>query len=142
MSWPCARSGQQPVASSAAISVRIHRTRGQGSGTAQGHGGVHFQPSMVARIRHWQRQRPGWATSRPAPGHVRCAASRLVPRVVRRRADRRAGLRHGATLRLSGAGHREGPAPDGHPRCDASHPRAKPTVGERAALASGRCSWE
>ena len=47
----------------------------------------------------------------PAPGHVRCAAARLVPHVVQQRAGRRAGLRHGATLRLRRRRHQAGPAP-------------------------------
>jgi hypothetical protein len=43
------------------------------------------------------------------PGHVPCAAARLVPQVAHWRAGRRAGLRHGATLRLSGAAHQQAP---------------------------------
>ena len=68
------------------------------SSTAQGAGRcAAIQPSTVARIWHRQRQSLGWATWRPGPGQVPCAASRLVPHVAHQCADRRAGLRHGAT---------------------------------------------
>ena len=70
------------------------------------------------------------------PGQVPWSAH-----VVRERAGRRAGLRHGATPRLSGAAHQWAQL-----RTDTlgamRRARAEPTVSERAALASGRGSWE
>ena len=63
-------------------------------------------PAMtVARIWHGQRQSPGRRPSgrRPATS----TAPPLVPHVVRQRAGRRTGLRHGATPRLSGAAHQQ-----------------------------------
>jgi len=52
-------------------------------------------------------------------------------------ARRRAGLRHGAALRLSGAAHQQAQRRNWHQRHDAPSPRAEPSVSERAALAAG-----
>jgi hypothetical protein len=115
-------------------------TRGEALARHRGCGGAAIQPRAVARIWHGQRQTPGQATSRPSAGHAPCAAPCLVPHVARQRVGRRAGLRHGATLRLSGAAHQWAQR-----RTDTlgatRRARAEPAVSERAALASGRGSW-
>ena len=56
-----------------------------------------------------------------APGHVRCAASPRSSSGAPARAGRRAGLRHGASLRLNGAAP-SAPAPEGHHRRDTPDP--------------------
>jgi hypothetical protein len=75
-------------------------------------------------------------------GQVPCAAPRLVPHVAQQRAGRRARMRHGATLRLSGAAHQRAQRRTDTIRRSAPSPRAELTVSERAALASRRGSWE
>jgi len=62
--------------------------------------------------------------------------------MAHQRAGRRAGLRHGAILRLSGAAHQQAQRRTDTNRRDTPSPRAEPAVSDRAALASGRVSWE
>ena len=100
-----------------------------------------IQRSTVASIWHdtvRARGRPTW----PPPGRVLCAASRLAPHPVRQRAGRRAGLRHSATLRRSGAAPR--PGAGRHHRHDApslppanTRPQPREWTTTRTASATG-----
>jgi len=55
--------------------------------------------------------------------------------MAHQRAGRRAGLRHGAILRLSGAAHQQAQRRTDTNRRDTPSPRAEPAVSDRAALA-------
>ena len=90
-----------------ALTACTHRTRGEALARHIGCGGAppssHDGGEDLARA----ASKPRAGDQRPAPGHFHCAASRLVPHVVRQRTSRRTGLRHGATPRLSGAAHQQ-----------------------------------
>jgi hypothetical protein len=102
--WRSSRVEQyrQPACPIPALQVGVGRCRSchlriQGRHTEQ------RRTRLAPRV--WPRQSPGRGAGVRLPAKSR-AASRPVPPVAHRRVRRRAGLRHGATLRPDGAAHR------------------------------------